>query len=165
MRKFKFRIWHLIKKRWLDPYAEEDPMMSLTEDCTNWGTTVYTYDRKTGDWSNLDSLDKDIVIQQFTGLTDAVGKEIYEGDIIQVFEWDSNLTNKMYQAEIIFDDEDAQFVAKELNGTHNLIIGNSSFCDINVQNCKVVGNIYEAVHLCTYGPAILDNREIKMVRF
>ena len=144
MRKFKFRIWHLIKKRWLDPYAEEDPMMSLTEDCKNWGTTVYTYDRKTGDWSNLDSLDEHIVIQQYTGLKDAVGKEIFEGDIIQVFEWDSELTNEMYRAEIIFDETEAQFAAKELSRTYTLIIGTSSHCDINVQNCKVIGNIHES---------------------
>lgn len=67
-----------------------------------------------------------------------------EGDIIQVFEWDSELTNKMYQAEIVFDETDAQFAAKTLDKEYTLVIGASDFCDINIYCCKVIGNIYES---------------------
>jgi uncharacterized phage protein (TIGR01671 family) len=85
------------------------------------------------------------IIQQFTGLFDSDKKEIYEGDILAVFEYDSNFTNLMYNVEIVFDEEDAQFAAKESNKPYTLLIGNSSFVDINVCHCKVKGNIFETI--------------------
>ena len=44
MRQFKFRIWHKNELRWLDPWAEEDPILSLKD--FGQGCTVYLYDRE-----------------------------------------------------------------------------------------------------------------------
>jgi hypothetical protein len=80
-RKFKFRVWSLSKGRFFDPYAEEDPQFALTDHEENWGVTVYTFDRQSHDFTNLYSLGQDIVIEQFSGLFDWGGKEIFEGDL------------------------------------------------------------------------------------
>jgi hypothetical protein len=91
-RKFKFRVWSISQGRFFDPYAEEDPQFSLTDHHENWGVTVYTFDRQSHDFTNLYSLDQDIVIEQFSGLLDSDNNEIFEGDLC-------SLNKSIYSAE------------------------------------------------------------------
>ena len=81
MREIKFSIWHKNENRWLDPWAEEDPMLSLKD--SGEGCEVYLYDRASGDWSNKNCLRKDVVIQQYTNAKDCDDVEVYEGDILE----------------------------------------------------------------------------------
>lgn len=81
MSKFKFRIWHKKENRWIDPWSEEDPIISLKD--FGHGCNVYLYDRKINGFTDLNCQMEDLVIQQFTGLKDVDGVDIYEGDFIE----------------------------------------------------------------------------------
>lgn len=82
---------------------------------------------------------KDVVLEQYTGLKDKNGKEIYEGDIVFFF------TEHFDKATGGFDGEDE----------HNAIVEwfDNSFAfmdkvpyDPNIE-CEVIGNIHENIEL------------------
>ena len=128
MREIKFRVWHKNEKRWLDPWAEEDPMLSL-KDCGE-GCEVFLYERDSGDWSNKNCLMKDIVIQQYTGLKDKNGVEIFEGDIV---------TADTLICLVEWQGVGWKATWKKQRGTET----QSGSPDLNFRRHEVIGNIHE----------------------
>jgi uncharacterized phage protein (TIGR01671 family) len=76
MREIKFRAWDIEFERWARP---ED--ISIQGDGQAW------IDRRASDYGDvidtIDGSEQGAIIEQFTGLHDSKGREIYEGDIVR----------------------------------------------------------------------------------
>ncbi len=79
MRQFKFRVWNIEENKWNDPVILEV-----------FGAS--------GELESLYNPQENYVIQQFTGLLDKNGKEIYEGDSLK-FQWGEGLSTVRWAFE------------------------------------------------------------------
>jgi uncharacterized phage protein (TIGR01671 family) len=81
MRELKFRVWDKLEKRMITP------------DQGYQGQYVLTLDGKFHNLQNGSGGD-DYIVLPYTGLKDKNGKEIYEGDILSMYEYDCSIPVK-----------------------------------------------------------------------
>ena len=128
MRQLKFRIWDAEYKRFLSGYRE------LNRRLLPSGSGYEVYNEK----------DREIW-QQFTGLKDSLGVEIYEGDIVS-YHFDN--------PEVFWNDlvawGEAGWVFQNFDGTES---GESRACEY--KHLRVVGNIFENRELLDPAPKTL----------
>lgn len=133
--RYKFKIWDKTEKKFL-------PLYSKTENTDSWisidNTGVYLVERDNArDVAFFTDITEDVIILQCTGLKDKNGKEIYEGNIC---EYNFEDIGKQ-RAIIIFNNKLAGFIAKPIT--------NFQYTELN--NCEVIGNIYENSELLKDG--------------
>ena len=140
MREYKFRVWDTENKEMLK-------VQELDFEDTFYGGRLSIRTDQYNDYFDIE----DMILMQYTGLKDKNGKEIYEGDIVKV---------KLYKGE-----EEKYFIGKVEYFGSNFIVdadNNSEYhvYDLdgfgidyryNLEDCEVIGNIYDNPELLKEG--------------
>ena len=106
MREHKFRV-----------FDKKDVDM-ITYDRGNWnisldGQVIFQFDGK------ITYFKRDrFILMEFTGLKDKNGKEIYEGDIVELHNWGINNKEPIGNAEVVYDKQTAKFDFRMINGDY-----------------------------------------------
>ena len=106
-REIKFRAWYM-------PFGSKEPMQEMLH-------------RRASSILSFAEMNPDAyIVEQFTGLKDSNGKEIYEGDLVQLDPDDSPY-------KVIFDEGKFE------------ITGNGVTYDLGEEfmDCEIIGNIHE----------------------
>ena len=121
MRNIKFRAWDYDTQR-----------MIFESDIVFHDGTAYASKR---DYKDCISIDMELM--QYTGLKDKNGVEIYEGDIISVFDCNTEFIGS---GEVIF--KNYSYCVRWLESKDEYIMTFDE-CDFDCKTINVIGNIYE----------------------
>lgn len=133
-REIKFRAWDNINKKWLLGYdLPRSGGFSMHGECMMFGE----YQQVLSQFP-LKLLDE-LKIMQFTGLKDANGTDIYEGDIISPIEVDEKYKSVNYPIE--WDNNTARFAYRYGQDEWKVLNIDQSFME--QCNMKVIGNIHQ----------------------
>lgn len=130
MRDIKFRAWDKKNKKMINVNILHFGQKQLN-----------SFDEEWGKWHNY-SKRGDCILIQYLGFTDRNGKDIYEGDIIKVYDWGVNTKNKvLHTTPIIWSDE--------LFGYDYELSFDIDRYDM-FRNIEVIGNKYENLEHYSY---------------
>lgn len=149
MRDIKFRAWHKDSSKWIDNFAivftgSDEPRtiddvinkrrqeVSVFEvnckiECGGHG--VYYQESTLDSFYGAPKI-KNVIIQQYTGAKDKNEKKIYEGDIVQAYDSQGNIT---FCGNVVYSEQLASFV----------FVSKGSVYYITSYPLEIIGNIFE----------------------
>jgi hypothetical protein len=134
-RTIKFRICYTAQNGPKSLIYSDDKRYLITLD----GKVLENYgkDWKNPFWEEVFDADEQPIIQQYTGLTDKNGKEIYEGDIVQ-YNQNSSYDNMDFIAK--WSDDKLGFIFQSNSGEQ--LVNQTPHLN-RFKHLEVVGNIFE----------------------
>ena len=136
----KFRAWVVNESNRFMAYPHDTQLNSAISNALQHQLGYENADPKR---NNIEQWQKDIVFMQFTGITDVQGKDVYEGDIL-------NIGADQFGFVTVQSGLNAQYVVLKQGCDYVLKRSDLPFVSGRLSRvseigwiCKVVGNIYE----------------------